>query len=388
VSYLFDQFCEEDEGIPIIENKVLLMGLQEAGKTAIKDVVFFQKNPDLIHDYMATVHYQRDYIDNEKKTIVIDSGGQESYWNEAVTQFRHLVFSNVKLLIWIIDVTRPDLFEESERRFSFTVRQYKKDNPEGLIYVFCHKVDLLQPEQMIIVYNHIIEMFKDPRFEIRYENTSIYFPDSLRELVFTLMTDAGINAGCYELISNVGTKIEQSEEFQSFICKKEDDKEIQKIMELFKPEPEQELPTLSRQEVLFDFTEHDFIELILFDKNSFSPLTGVNFLSTVSIEKSMNYILALHEFKSILEERRDQLLPKGSILISADVSAHGLLFPLKDFYLLITSFSEFSEQKRTAIYDMLFDFTESKEEIIEISDEKIVDFANYLIKNRGKISLY
>ena len=33
MSYLFDQLCEEEDGIPIIENKVLLMGLQEAGKT-------------------------------------------------------------------------------------------------------------------------------------------------------------------------------------------------------------------------------------------------------------------------------------------------------------------------------------------------------------------
>ena len=388
MSYLFDQQCEEDEGVPLIENKVLLMGLQEAGKTAIKDVVFFQKNPEHIHDYMATVHYQRSYIDSEKKTVIIDSGGQESYWNEAVTQFRHLVFTNVNLLIWIIDVTRPDLFEESERRFSFTIRQYKKDNPEGLIYVFCHKVDLLQPEQMIIVYNHVIDMFKDPRFEIHYENTSIYFPDSLRELVFAIMSDAGINTGCYELISNIGTKIEQSEEFQSFICKTEDEMKIQKIMELFNPDPEQELPTLSRQEVLFDFTEHDFIEIILFDKNTISPISGVNFLSTVSIEKSMNYILALHEFKAIIEERKDQLLPKGTILISTDVTAHGMIFPLKNFFLLFTSFSEFSEQKRTTMYEMLFDFTESREEIIDFTEDDLIDFANFLIKNRGKISLY
>ena len=217
MSYLFNQMCEEEGGIPVIENKILLMGLQEAGKTAVKDVVFFNVNPEHIHDYMATVHYQRDFIDEEKKTVVIDSGGQESYWNEAVTQFRHLVFDSVKLLIWIVDVTRPDLFEESERRFSFTIRQYAKDNPEGLIYVFCHKVDLLQPEQMVIVYQHITEMFSDPRFDIKFEYTSIYFPDSLRDLVREIMKDARISLGCYELISNVGEKVEHSEEFKSFI---------------------------------------------------------------------------------------------------------------------------------------------------------------------------
>ena len=388
MSYLFNQLCEEEDGIPIIEDKILLMGLQEAGKTAIKDVVFFNKNPEHIHDYMATVHYQRDFIDEERKTVVIDSGGQESYWNEAVTQFRHLVFDNVKLLIWIVDVTRPDFFEESERRFSFTIRQYIKDNPEGTIYVFCHKVDLLQPEQMVIVYNHITEMFIDERFRIHFENTSIYYPDSLRELVFTIMTEAKISTGCYELIANVGEKVEQSDEFQRFIIGQEGDPKLKLILDYFNPKQQQDIPAVGRKELLFDFTEQDIVEIVLFNKETFSPVVGVNFISTVSVEKSMSYILALHEFKKIFEERREQLLHQGTALISAENNVYGLAFNLREFYLLITSFTEFSEQKRVTIYDLLFNFTQAKEEIIDLSQNKLEEFANYLIQNRGKISIY
>ena len=142
---------------------------------------------------MATVHYQRQFLDEEKKSVIIDSGGQESYWNEAVTHFRHLVFSNVKLLVWIVDVTQPELFEESERRFSFTIRQFKKENPEGRIVVLCHKVDLIPPDKMILINQHIQESFTDPRFEVDFENTSIYYPESLRDLIFTIMAEAGIN---------------------------------------------------------------------------------------------------------------------------------------------------------------------------------------------------
>ena len=47
------------------------MGLQAAGKTAIKDVVFFNKSPEDMEDYMATVHYQRHFIDEEKSSMVI-----------------------------------------------------------------------------------------------------------------------------------------------------------------------------------------------------------------------------------------------------------------------------------------------------------------------------
>ena len=116
MSYLFEELQQKD-GKPKDEDKILFMGLQQAGKTAIKDVVFFGKKPEEVEGYMATIHYERQFIDDDKKNIIIDSGGQESYWNEAVTQFRHLVFSNVKLLVWIVDLTHPEYFEESERRF-------------------------------------------------------------------------------------------------------------------------------------------------------------------------------------------------------------------------------------------------------------------------------
>ena len=122
MSYLFDELSGKEEAKATVEDKILLMGLQAAGKTAIKDVVFFNKQPGEVDDYMATVHYQRQFLDEEQTSMIIDSGGQESYWNEAVTHFRHLVFSNVKLLVWIVDVTKPELFEESERRFRFTIQ--------------------------------------------------------------------------------------------------------------------------------------------------------------------------------------------------------------------------------------------------------------------------
>ena len=92
MSYLFDEL-KDKTGEEKEASKVLLMGLQEAGKTAIKDVVFFGKEPSEVEEYMATIHYERQYLDEKKNSLVIDSGGQESYWNEAVTHFRHLVFS-------------------------------------------------------------------------------------------------------------------------------------------------------------------------------------------------------------------------------------------------------------------------------------------------------
>jgi hypothetical protein len=359
VSYLFDELYKDKSDAPAVEDKILLMGLQSAGKTAIKDVVFFDKRPDDMQDYMATVHYQRHFIDEEKKSLVIDSGGQESYWNEAVTHFRHLVFSNVKLLVWVVDVTQPELFEESERRFSFTIRQYKKENPEGNITVLCHKVDLVTPERMVVIHQHVRELFDDPRFEIEFENTSIYYHESLKDLMFTVMKESGIDTRRFELVSNVGEAVEQSDEFQSYVMEHQEDPRIQQLREFLNPEPEPILPTFGKLDLEFDLTEYDIVEMVLIDKETYSPIIGASSQSDVNIEKSMDYLIGLHHLKSQIRELGDDIEPTGSIVSSADNTVHGMIFNLATNFLLVTSFSEITDQKKEILYELIFKFAQS-----------------------------
>ncbi|MHA1223872.1 MAG: ADP-ribosylation factor-like protein [Candidatus Heimdallarchaeaceae archaeon] len=358
---------------PKIEDKILLMGLQAAGKTAIKDVVFFNKEPGEMEDYMATVHYQRHFVDEEKKSLIIDSGGQESYWNEAVTQFRHLVFSDVKLLMWVVDVTKPELFEESERRFSFTIRQFKKENPEGKITVLCHKVDLVTPEKMVVIHQHIRDMFDDPKYNIEFENTSIYYPDSLKELIFTVMKEAGINTKRFELISNIGQKIEESDEFKSYVLEHEEDPRIQQLREFLNPEPRSLLPTFGKLDIAFDLSEYDIVEIVLIDKKTYSPIVGASSQSNVNVDKSMDYLIGLHELKSKLKELGDNIPTTGSVLSSNDNKLHAMVFNLATNFLFITSFSEISEEKKAILYELIFKFAQStekkkKEEVPQISE--------------------
>ena len=359
MSYLFDEIYGKKEDAPAIEDKILLMGLQAAGKTAIKDVVFFNKSPDDMEDYMATVHYQRHFIDEEKSSMVIDSGGQESYWNEAVTHFRHLVFSNVKLLIWIVDVTHPEMFEESERRFSFTIRQYKKENPEGKITVLCHKVDLVPPEKMVVLHQHIRETFDDPRFEIDFENTSIYYGDSLKELIFTIMAEAGIDTKRFELISNLGQKVEESEEFQSYLMEHQEDPRIAQLLDYLKPEAEITLPTFGKLDLQFDLSDYEIVEIVLIDKNTFSPIVGASSKTSVTTQNSMDYLIALHEFKSHVKEHNVSLEQTGTILESKSGKVHGMVFNLAKNYLLITSFAEITEERKKLFFELIFKFAQS-----------------------------
>jgi hypothetical protein len=359
VSYLFDELSGKKGGAKEIEDKILLMGLQAAGKTAIKDVVFFNKEPEEVNGYMATVHYQRQFLDEDQTSMIIDSGGQESYWNEAVTHFRHLVFSNVKLLIWIVDVTKPELFEESERRFSFTIRQFKKENPEGNITVLCHKVDLVTPEQMVVIHQHVREMFADTRFEVDFENTSIYYKDSLRELLFTIMAEAGINTKRFELVSNVGQKVEESEEFQSYVLEHAEDEKVEILRDYLNPEPTPLLPTFGRLNFQLDLTDYDIIEIVLIDKKTHSPITGASSNASVSADNSMEYLVALHDFKTRIKDNTEEIDPSGDILTSDSGKVHAMLFDLTNNYLLITSFSSITDERKELLFQLILKFAQS-----------------------------
>jgi len=373
MSYLFDEL-KDKTGEEKEASKILLMGLQQAGKTAIKDVVFFGKEPGEVEDYMATIHYERQYLDEEKSSLVIDSGGQESYWNEAVTHFRHLVFSNVNLLLWIIDMTRPELFEESERRFSFTIRQYKKENPEGNIVVLCHKVDKIQPEELIGLLDHIKESFSDKKYDITYEPTSIYYPDSLKELIFKLMQEANMNVKRFELITNLGDKVQESDEFQSYVMENREDPKIQQLMDYLNPEPAASLPTFGRVSMHFDLTAYDIIEIVLIDKKTYSPVVGTSSKNVVTIDKSMDYIMALQEFKKIIKEKKDEIGSTALIITSSNQNVHGMIFALENNFLLITSFSEITEEKTVVLYELIREFAQGIDapEPIELTTPKVV----------------
>ena len=370
MSYLFEELQQKD-GKPQDEDKILLMGLQQAGKTAIKDVVFFGKRPEEVEGYMATIHYERQFIDDDKKNLVIDSGGQESYWNEAVTQFRHLVFSNVKLLLWIIDMTHPEFFEESERRFSFTIRQFKKENPDGKIAVLCHKVDKIQPEELIVLLEQIKKDFDDPKYNIQFESSSIYYADSLIELVYKLMKDANMNIQRFELIEDLGKKVEESEEFQSYVMEHREDPRIRQLMDYLKPEHGGTLPTYGKSTIQLDLRDYDIIEIVLIDKTTLSPVIGTSAQAAVNVDKSIDYIVALQEFKSSISEHKFDNGSTVNVVTASNEKVHGMIVSMDKNYLLITSFSPITEDKTKDLYGLITRFSQSLDETEVIEEQAI-----------------
>lgn len=370
MSYLFEELQQKD-GKPQDEDKILLMGLQQAGKTAIKDVVFFGKKPEEVEGYMATIHYERQFIDDDQKNLVIDSGGQESYWNEAVTQFRHLVFSNVKLLLWIIDMTHPEFFEESERRFSFTIRQFKKENPDGKIAVLCHKVDKIQPEELITLLEQVKKEFDDPKYDIQFESSSIYYAEAMIELVYRLMKEADMNIQRFELIEDLGKKVEESEEFQSYVMEHQKDPRIRQLMDYLKPEHGGTLPTYGKSTIQLDLRDYDIIEIVLIDKSTLAPVIGTSAQASVNVDKSIDYIVALQEFKSSISEQKFDNGSTVNVVTASNEKVHGMIVSMEKNYLLITSFSPITEDKTKDLYGLITRFSQSLDETERIEEEAI-----------------
>jgi len=359
MSYLLDELkrkkqAETDETI----DKILLMGLQEAGKTAIKDVVFFDKDPEEVVEYMATTHYQRQIIGDKKKNLLIDSGGQETYWNEAVTYFRYLIFSNAKILIWVVDLTHPELFEESERRFSFTIRQFKKENKEGKVYVFCHKADVVEPEKLDVVVEHVKELLSDPKFEIEFKITSIFKKNQLKQIMNKILEESSIDQEQIELVTDVEKKIEESPEFVKFLEEHKADPRVKELMEYIKPQPKQYLPSFGKVEVDVNLENYGIIEIIILDKETLKPAIGASSHIISNKKQSFEYILALNYFKNLIKSKEQKIEALGSTFSYPEGEVHALIFNLKNSYIIITSFNEIDENIKKELYKFILKFSD------------------------------
>ncbi len=94
--------------------KIILLGLSQAGKTSIRDVVFEGKSPEDTKDYAATLNYERqiEQVADEPITVM-DLGGQEVFLKRFLSSMSSFIFSNVAVLVFICDIATPDKFPAS-----------------------------------------------------------------------------------------------------------------------------------------------------------------------------------------------------------------------------------------------------------------------------------
>ena len=97
------QWMDEDSEENL--ERILIMGLAEAGKTTICSQIFEGQKLGEITKYDPTLNYKRFYYSGypEKKIEVIDTGGQAPFFKIFFERNEEFIFSNIKILIWIVD---------------------------------------------------------------------------------------------------------------------------------------------------------------------------------------------------------------------------------------------------------------------------------------------
>ncbi len=170
--------------------KIVLMGLSNAGKTCIYERVFEGKKPwELIHQTATKGIAYRDYeIGQMTKPMIWDLGGQQQYLDEYHGPLRKNIFRKASILLYVVDITDYERFDNAMIEFEWGVNQILLYNPNAKLNVFLHKSDLVRDKDSVV--SHIKKVFsKNMSYEINYHLTSIFdeslfkaWSDIIREL--------------------------------------------------------------------------------------------------------------------------------------------------------------------------------------------------------------
>ena len=155
--------------------KIILMGLSNAGKTCIYERVFEGKKPWELTKSVATkgISYKEYEVGSLTKPMIWDLGGQKQYLDQYHGNLKTNIFQKGAILLYVIDVSDPDRFEESKMELTWATNQLMSSNPNARIHIFFHKIDSIHDREALLQYldSHFI---KDLGIPVKTHLTSIF----------------------------------------------------------------------------------------------------------------------------------------------------------------------------------------------------------------------
>ena len=153
----------------------MLIGLSNAGKTCIYERVFEGKKPwELMHSSSTKgISYKKYKVGSMSKPMIWDLGGQQQYFDDYHTTLRTDIFKKASVLLFVFDVTDVDRFENSRFELEWSVNQVKLFNPDAIINVLFHKIDLIHDKDALISYLKTF-LSQNISHKIMYHPTSIF----------------------------------------------------------------------------------------------------------------------------------------------------------------------------------------------------------------------
>ncbi|NHI94052.1 MAG: GTP-binding protein [Candidatus Lokiarchaeota archaeon] len=122
-------------------NKILIMGLDNCGKTSI--ILSLKKNTNLL-SFFALKPTQGLTVENfevdERIYNIWDFGGQEKYRNDYIEKWERYS-KDIDKIIYVIDVQDKDRYDLSLQYLEHIISLLKKGNGRPEFSIFIHKLD-------------------------------------------------------------------------------------------------------------------------------------------------------------------------------------------------------------------------------------------------------
>jgi hypothetical protein len=179
---VMSEWVSEAEISSRLGHKILIAGLSEAGKTAVKRIFFLKQRTEDVDKLSATINYERLSVTVKDTPItIVDLGGQKIFLKKFLTAFSPFVFSNVKIFIFLIDTANKTTRNNAFQYFKASIEKLINYSPEAEVFVFLHKNDLVRNSPNYeSVHTQLKESFQLEYNEtLRFFRTSIFKPESV-----------------------------------------------------------------------------------------------------------------------------------------------------------------------------------------------------------------
>ena len=90
------EWVSQTEIVAQLGYKILIAGLSEAGKTAVKKIFFLKQRTEDVNNLSATLNYERLSITiNDLPITIVDLGGQKIFLQRFLSSFSPFIFSGI-----------------------------------------------------------------------------------------------------------------------------------------------------------------------------------------------------------------------------------------------------------------------------------------------------
>ncbi|MFX1236798.1 MAG: ADP-ribosylation factor-like protein [Promethearchaeota archaeon] len=159
ISSILDKMPEINEGPDMPGQKVVVVGLDNAGKTAILNKFGKRLGINDLASLKPTKGIQRHNVKSNNMEIVIwDFGGQQEYRKKYIEN-PDQYFLQLNLLIYVIDIQDSQRFDKSLEYFEqiLEIVQFLEEKPYMMIYIHKYDPDLKQDPEILLN----VEVLKD-----------------------------------------------------------------------------------------------------------------------------------------------------------------------------------------------------------------------------------